>query len=104
MLEEIQAICIGADSPDALTNGEKDPIAELQCCREDISAISNIVERIQEKKEQYYLDERYNLTCNMIKEFFDWWDKASTPDNDDINAFVCERSKEIDDILKDYNN
>lgn len=103
-LEEIQAICIGADSPDALKNGEKDPIAELQCCREDLSAISNIVERIQEARELYYLDERYNLICNIIKEFFDWWDKASTPDMDTINEFVCEQSKEIDDILKDYNN
>jgi hypothetical protein len=47
-LEEIQAICIGADSPDALNNGEKDPIAELQCCREDIAAISKLTEEIQE--------------------------------------------------------
>lgn len=103
-LEEIQAICIGADSPDAIEHGERDPIEELQCCREDLSAISNIIERIQEARERYYLDERYNLICNIIKEFFDWWDKALTPDNDTINAFVCEQSKEIDDILKDYNN
>ena len=47
-LEEIQAICIGADSPDALDNGQRDPINELQNCREDISAISNIVEKIIE--------------------------------------------------------
>jgi hypothetical protein len=45
-LEEIQSICIGADSPDAIEHGERDPIEELQCCREDISAISNIVEQI----------------------------------------------------------
>lgn len=45
-LEEIQAICIGADSPDAIDNGQRDPINELQNCREDISAISNIVELI----------------------------------------------------------
>lgn len=47
-LEEIQAICIGADSPDAIDNGQRDPINELQNCREDISAISNIVEQIIE--------------------------------------------------------
>ena len=47
LLEEIQAICIGADSPDAIDHGERDPIEELQCCREDIAAISNIVEEIQ---------------------------------------------------------
>lgn len=47
-LEEIQAICIGADSPDAIDNGQRDPINELQNCREDIGAISNIVERITE--------------------------------------------------------
>lgn len=49
-LEEIQAICIGADSPDAIEHGIRDPIEELQCCREDISAISNIVEQILEGK------------------------------------------------------
>lgn len=48
LLEEIQAICIGADSPDAIEHGERGPIEELQCCREDISAISNIIEEIQE--------------------------------------------------------
>jgi hypothetical protein len=47
-LEEIQAICIGADSPDAISNGQRDPINELQNCREDIGAISNIVEQITE--------------------------------------------------------
>lgn len=45
-LEEIQSICIGADSPDAIAHGEKNPVGELQCCREDISTISNIVEQI----------------------------------------------------------
>lgn len=47
-LEEIQAICIGADSPDAIEHGERDPIEELQCCREDIAAISKLTEEIQE--------------------------------------------------------
>lgn len=47
-LEEIQAICIGADSPDAIDNGQRDPINELQNCREDIGAISNIVEQLIE--------------------------------------------------------
>ena len=45
-LEEIQAICIGADSPDAIEHGQRDPIEELQCCREDIAAISNLVEQL----------------------------------------------------------
>lgn len=47
-LEEIQAICIGADSPDAIEHGQRDPLEELQCCREDLSAISNIVEELQQ--------------------------------------------------------
>jgi hypothetical protein len=47
-LEEIQAICIGADSPDAIEHGERDPIEELKCCREDIGAISKLTEEIQE--------------------------------------------------------
>lgn len=47
-LEEIQAICVGADSPDAIQHGEDDPLEELQCCREDLGAISNIVEQIQQ--------------------------------------------------------
>ena len=47
-LEEIQAICIGADSPDAHEHAERDPIEELQCCQQDIGAISNIVEEIQQ--------------------------------------------------------
>ena len=50
LLEEIQAICIGADSPDAIALGEKDPKKELELCRMDISAISNIVEEILEGK------------------------------------------------------
>lgn len=47
LLGEIQSICVSADSPDALEHGERDPIEELQCCREDISAISNITEQLQ---------------------------------------------------------
>ena len=46
-LEEIQSICIGADSPDAHEHAERDPIEELQCCQQDLGAISNIVEKIQ---------------------------------------------------------
>lgn len=46
MLEEIQAICVGADSPDANTLGEQNPEKELQNCRADLSAISNITEKI----------------------------------------------------------
>lgn len=49
-LEEIQSICIGADSPDAHEHAERDPIEELQCCQQDIGAISNIVEEIQTGK------------------------------------------------------
>lgn len=47
-LEEIQAICVGADSPDAIEHGEREPLEELQCCREDLGAISNIVEELQQ--------------------------------------------------------
>ena len=46
-LEEIQSICIGADSPDANTLGDQDPAKELQNCRADLSAISNITEQLQ---------------------------------------------------------
>ena len=49
LLEEIQAICVGTDSPDAIKNGEENPKDELMKCRQDISAISDIVEKIQAK-------------------------------------------------------
>lgn len=45
-LQEIQSICIGADSPDAIENGKRDPVDELQKCRVDMCAISVIVEKI----------------------------------------------------------
>lgn len=48
ILEEIQSICIGADSPDAMLNGLKNPSDELYNCRKDISAISNLVEELQQ--------------------------------------------------------
>lgn len=47
LMGEIQSICIGADSPDANTLGEQDPAKELQNCRADLSAISNITEQLQ---------------------------------------------------------
>lgn len=47
LLGEIQSICIGADSPDANTLGNQDPAKELQNCRADLSAISNITEQLQ---------------------------------------------------------
>lgn len=46
LLHEIQAICIGADSPDAIENGKRDPVDELQNCRVDLAAISVNVEKI----------------------------------------------------------
>lgn len=51
-----------------------------------------------------YLDARYDLICNIIQEFFEYYDKASTPDTDELNEFVCEYSKEIDGIIKDFEN
>lgn len=51
-----------------------------------------------------YLDARYDLVCNVIQAFFEYYDKAMTPDHDTLNAFVCEYSKEIDDIIKDFEN
>lgn len=53
-------------------------------------------------QEQRYLDARYDLLCNIIQAFFEWYNKAMTPDHDDLNAFACEYSKEIDEILKQY--
>ena len=48
MLEEIQSICIGADSPDAQERTKTDPKTELENCQKDLSAISDIVEKIQQ--------------------------------------------------------
>lgn len=50
-LEEIQSICIGADSPDAIENGKNNPADELEKCRQDLSAISDNVEKILEQVE-----------------------------------------------------
>lgn len=51
-----------------------------------------------------YLDARYDLVCNLIKEFFKYYDKDIYIYNDLLNDFVCEYSKEIDDIIKDFEN
>lgn len=48
LLEEIAGICIGADSPDAINNN--DPEEELRKCRQDLEAISGIVEKILDIK------------------------------------------------------
>lgn len=45
-LDEVQAICIGADSPDAVARSEQEPLKELAYCKQDLSAISNIIETI----------------------------------------------------------
>lgn len=50
-LEEIQSICIGADSPDAQERTQSDPKTELEYCQKDLSAISNIVERLLQTME-----------------------------------------------------
>lgn len=47
-LDEIQAICAGADSPDAQDHAEREPFEELLCCQQDLGAISNIVEELQQ--------------------------------------------------------
>lgn len=46
LLKEIEAICIGADSPDAIENARLDPLDELSRCQSDLMAISIIVEKI----------------------------------------------------------
>ena len=46
ILEEIQSICIGADSPDAQERTQSDPKTELENCQKDLSAISNLAEKI----------------------------------------------------------
>lgn len=48
-LEEIQSICIGADSPDAQERTKQDPVSELKNCQQDLGAISNIVEELLTK-------------------------------------------------------
>ena len=45
-LEEIQSICIGADSPDAQERTKQDPIQELAYCQADLGAISKLVEEL----------------------------------------------------------
>lgn len=51
-----------------------------------------------------YLDARYDLVCNIIQEFFKYYDNELYLSGDLLNAFVCEYSKEIDDIIKDFEN
>lgn len=55
-------------------------------------------------QELRYLDAKYNLVCRIIQEFFKYYDKELYLDNDLLNVFVCEYSKEIDDIIKDFEN
>lgn len=67
MLDEIQSICIGADSPDAIENGKRDPADELKKCRQDLTAISNIVEQILEPKVQWLVCAwDYNLVYGYL--------------------------------------
>lgn len=47
LLDEIEAICIGADSPDAIKLGEVDAAEETNNLRDDISAISTKVMEIK---------------------------------------------------------
>ena len=51
MLMEIQGICIGAESPDAIELERVDPMKELHNCKVDLRAISRIVDKILEKGE-----------------------------------------------------
>lgn len=51
-----------------------------------------------------YLDARYDLVCSIIQEFFKYYDNELYLSGDLLNAFVCEYSKEIDDIIKDFEN
>lgn len=48
LLMEIQGICIGAESPDALELERVDPMKELHNCKVDLRAISRIVDKILE--------------------------------------------------------
>lgn len=67
MLDEIQSICIGADSPDAIENGKNNPVDELEKCRQDLSAISDIVEQILEPKVQWLVCAwDYNLVYGYL--------------------------------------
>lgn len=51
LLLEIQGICIGAESPDALELERVNPMQELHNCKVDLRAISRIVDKILEKEE-----------------------------------------------------
>lgn len=58
-------------------------------------------------QEQIYLDARYDLICKILKLFYEYYADtgiiSETEVNGDmLNAFVCEYSKEIDEILKQY--
>lgn len=72
MLDEIQSICIGADSPDAIENGKNNPADELEKCRQDLSAISDNVEKILEQVEHETSDRKYTKgDCYAICEFLE---------------------------------
>jgi hypothetical protein len=49
LLLEIQGICIGAESPDAVELERVDPMKELHNCKVDLRAISRIVDKILNK-------------------------------------------------------
>lgn len=48
LLCEIESICVGADSPDAIANGKNNPIDELENCRSDLKTISKITEELKD--------------------------------------------------------
>lgn len=47
LIEEIKSICVGAFSPDALKNGQQDPLKELLNCYQDLQRISDIAEELE---------------------------------------------------------
>lgn len=57
--------------------------------------------------EQVYLDARYQFVCRLLKLFYNYYSDtgiiSETEVNGDIlNDFLCEYSKEIDDIIIDF--
>ena len=52
-------------------------------------------------EEQRYLDARYDLIKKIVAMIDEYLDRKT--DADDVNGFVCEYSKEIDDAIKTFN-
>lgn len=54
------------------------------------------------ERDQFLIDKRNDIIFYIIQAFFDWYDKAMTPDYEKIENFVWERKEEINNILTEH--